>query len=83
MNLREILNSAGETLMRTGSPDAQLEAEVLIRHVLRIDRATFFRDLEQPVTDRDRKRLDDLVIRRLNREPQNVNAVYQLRICVQ
>ena len=71
MNLREILNSAGETLMRTGSPDAQLEAEVLIRHVLRIDRATFFRDLEQPVTDCDRKRLDDLVIRRLNREPLN------------
>ena len=71
MNLREIFNSAGETLMRTGSPDAQLEAEVLIRHVLRIDRATFFRDLEQPVTDCDRKRLDDLVIRRLNREPLN------------
>ena len=57
--------------MRTGSPDAQLEAEVLIRHVLRIDRATFFRDLEQPVTDCDRERLDDLVNRRLNREPLN------------
>ena len=71
MNLREIFNSAGETLMRTGSPDAQLEAEVLIRHVLRIDRATFFRDLEQPISDCDRKRLDDLVIRRLNREPLN------------
>ena len=71
MNLREIFNSAGETLMRTGSPDAQLEAEVLIRHVLRIDRATFFRDLEEPVTDCDRERLDDLVNRRLNREPLN------------
>ena len=71
MNLREIFNSAGETLMRTGSPDAQLEAEVLIRHVLQIDRATFFRDLEQPVTDCDRERLDDLVNRRLNREPLN------------
>ena len=71
MNLREIFNSAGETLMRTGSPDAQLEAEVLIRHVLRIDRATFFKDLEQPVTDCDRERLDDLVNRRLNREPLN------------
>ena len=57
--------------MRTGSPDAQLEAEVLIRHVLQIDRATFFRDLEQPVTDCDRERLDDLVNRRLNREPLN------------
>ena len=71
MNLREIFNSAGETLRRTGCPDAQLEAEVLIRHVLRIDRATFFRDLEQPVTDCDRERLDDLVNRRLNREPLN------------
>ena len=71
MNLREIFNSAGETLMMTGSPDAQLEAEVLIRHVLRIDRATFFRDLEQPVTDCYRERLDDLVNRRLNREPLN------------
>ena len=71
MNLREIFNSAGETLMRTGSPDAQLEAEVLIRHVLRIDRATFFRDLEQPVTDCDMEHLDDLVNRRLNREPLN------------
>ena len=71
MNLREIFNSAGETLMWTGSPDAQLEAEVLIRHVLQIDRATFFRDLEQPVTDCDRERLDDLVNRRLNREPLN------------
>ena len=71
MNLREIFYSAGETLMSTGSPDAQLEAEVLIRHVLRIDRATFFRDLEQPVTDCDRERLDDLVNRRLNREPLN------------
>ena len=71
MNLREIFNSAGETLMRTGSPDAQLEAEVLIRHVLQIDRATFFRDLEQPVTDCDWERLDDLVNRRLNREPLN------------
>ena len=71
MNLREIFYSSGETLMRTGSPDAQLEAEVLIRHVLRIDRATFFRDLEEPVTDCDRERLDDLVNRRLNREPLN------------
>ena len=71
MNLREILNSAGETLMRTGSPDAQLEAEVLIRHVLRIDRATFFRDLEQSVTDCDREHMYDLVNRRLNREPLN------------
>ena len=71
MNLKETLNSTGETLIKTGSPDAQLEAEVLIRHVLGIDRATFFRDLEEPVTDSDRQQLDDLVVRRLRREPLN------------
>tara|TARA_B100001245_G_scaffold100803_1_gene73301 strand:+ start:2497 stop:3351 length:855 start_codon:yes stop_codon:yes gene_type:complete len=71
MNLKETLNATGETLIKTGSPDAQLEAEVLIRHVLGIDRATFFRDLEEPVTDSDRQQLDDLVVRRLRREPLN------------
>ena len=71
MNLKETLNATGETLIKTGSPDAQLEAEVLIRHVLGIDRATFFRDLEEPVTDSDRQQLDDLVARRLRREPLN------------
>ena len=43
----------------------------MIRHVLGIDRATFFRDLEEPVTDSDRQHLDDLVVRRLRREPLN------------
>jgi len=54
MNLKATLNATGKTLIETGSPDAQLEAEVLIRHVLRIDRATFLRDLEEPVTEYDR-----------------------------
>ena len=71
MNLKETLNATGETLIKTGSPDAKLEAEVLIRHVLGIDRATFFRDLDEPVTDSDRQHLDDLVVRRLRREPLN------------
>ena len=71
MNLKETLNATGETLIKTGSPAAKLEAEVLIRHVLGIDRATFFRDLEEPVTDSDRQKLDDLVVRRLRREPLN------------
>ena len=71
MNVKETLNATGETLIKTGSPDAKLEAEVLIRHVLGIDRATFFRDLDEPVTDSDRQHLDDLVVRRLRREPLN------------
>ena len=71
MNVKETLNATGETLIKTGSPDAKLEAEVLIRHVLGIDRATFFRDLEEPVTYSDRQHLDDLVVRRLRREPLN------------
>ena len=71
MNLKETLNATGETLKKTGSPDAKLEAEVLIRHVLGIDRATFFRDFEELVTDSVSQLLYDLVVSRLRREPLN------------
>mgnify|MGYP003306645098 FL=1 len=71
MNLKETLNATGETLIKTGSPDAKLEAEVLIRHVLGIDRATFFRDFEELVTDSVSQLLYDLVVSRLRREPLN------------
>ena len=32
--------------MKSGSPDSRLEAEILLRHVLKIDRATMFSNLE-------------------------------------
>ncbi|MFL2759378.1 MAG: peptide chain release factor N(5)-glutamine methyltransferase [Dehalococcoidia bacterium] len=69
MNLRETLNTTSQELMKTGSPDAKLEAEVLLRHVLKIDRATMFRDLEENLSEDNVDNIESLVRRRIQREP--------------
>ena len=69
MNVKETLNIASQELMKTGSPDAKLEAEVLLRHVLKIDRATMFRDLEEDLSEDSANSIDSLVKRRIHREP--------------
>ena len=69
MNVKETLNVASEELMKIGSLDARLEAEVLLRHVLKIDRATMFRDLEEDVSIEDSGNIASLVKRRTQREP--------------
>ena len=69
MNLKEALNVASEELMKTGSLDAKLEAEVLLRHVLKIDRAAMFRDLDEDISMEDSSNIASLVKRRITREP--------------
>ena len=69
MNLKEVLNVASEELMKTGSLDAKLEAEVLLRHVLKIDRAAMFRDLDEDISMEDSSNIASLVKRRIKREP--------------
>tara|TARA_B100000929_G_scaffold290364_1_gene283710 strand:- start:234 stop:1082 length:849 start_codon:yes stop_codon:yes gene_type:complete len=69
MNVKETLNVASEELMKKGSLDARLEAEVLLRHVLKIDRATMFRDLDEDVSIEDSGNIASLVKRRTQREP--------------
>jgi release factor glutamine methyltransferase len=69
MNVKETLNVASEELMKTGSLDAKLEAEVLLRHVLKIDRAAMFRDLDEDVSIEDSGNIASLVKRRAQREP--------------
>ena len=69
MNVKETLNVASEELMKIGSLDAKLEAEVLLRHVLKIDRATMFQDLDEDVSLEDSGNIASLVKRRTQREP--------------
>ena len=64
MNLKEVLNVASEELMKTGSLDAKLEAEVLLRHVLKIDRAAMFRDLDEDISMEDSSNIASLVKRK-------------------
>ena len=69
MKIKEALQIAGEQFNSAGFPDGQLEAEILVRHVLRIDRACLFRDLEEVLTQAGWANLDALVKRRLEGEP--------------
>jgi release factor glutamine methyltransferase len=69
VNVKETLNVASEELMKIGSLDAKLEAEVLLRHVLKIDRATMFQDLDEDVSIEDSGNIASLVKRRTQREP--------------
>jgi release factor glutamine methyltransferase len=47
VKIKDILHETSQTLINFGIPDANLEAEVLIRYVLKIDRETIFQDLEK------------------------------------
>ena len=69
MNVKENLHITSQELMKTGSPDAKLEAEVLLRHVLKIDRATMFRDLEENISEDNVTNIASLVKRRIQKEP--------------
>ena len=69
MNVKETLNITSQELMKTGSPDAKLEAEVLLRHVLKIDRATMFSELEENLSEDSVNNITALVKRRIQREP--------------
>ena len=50
-------------------PDAWLDAEVLLCHVLGTDRTALYANPAVPLTDELASRLDSLVARRVNREP--------------
>ncbi len=69
MKLREALVSTAERLSQAGIAEPKLEAEVLLRHALGLDRAAFFASLDEPLSSDAHARFDALVERRLRREP--------------
>ena len=76
MNVKQTLNIASQELKKTGSPDAILEAEILLRHVLRIDRATMFMDLDLDVSEENANNIASLVKRRIQREPLALSLIH-------
>ena len=62
---RELANRLSEK----GTLDADLESEVIIRHVLGIDRSVFFRDLMRSITFHEKQSLEKIIKRRLLGEP--------------
>ena len=69
MTIGEFLSYATQRLSRGGVLDPNIEAEVLIRHALGMERSEFFAALNQRVAPEERVRIDQLVSRRLQREP--------------
>ena len=69
MTLAKALQAAVTRLRAAGIDDAQLEAELLLRHALGISREQLFARLQEPLPPDARRRYDSHIARRLAREP--------------
>lgn len=69
MNRRQALSRACVILADAAIEDALLEAEILLRHVLGIDRTQLYSDLDADIAAAQEKDLDALLERRCNGEP--------------
>jgi release factor glutamine methyltransferase len=67
--LREALSGARDRLRAGASDEPDLEAEVLLRHVLTLDRAAFLRQLSDPMSEADVEAYELALGRRLAGEP--------------
>jgi release factor glutamine methyltransferase len=69
VKLRQALEYAGARLRDTGIEDAPLEGEVLLRHVLGLDRARLFSHLDEDMSHRQEEGLERVLERRRQGEP--------------
>lgn len=69
MTLKAALALARDALEKNRIEDAPLEAELLLRHALKIDRTRLYIDLDNELSRRDEKLLRTLIARRIKGEP--------------
>lgn len=69
MTLAQALHRAEELLRAEGIEDAWLEAEVLLRHALGLDRHALFARLQEPIVPQEEAAYQALVEHRLAHEP--------------
>ena len=69
MKLREAWARSRRQLERASIPDADIEAQVLLRNALGIDRATFHASLDRELSDEDADAFERTVQRRIEGEP--------------
>jgi release factor glutamine methyltransferase len=69
VTVAELLHDATHRLAAAGVEDARLEAEVLLAHALRVDRAHVLALLHDPLPDDAHITFDTLIARRLRHEP--------------
>ena len=69
MKLREAWARSRRQLERASIPDADIEAQVLLRNTLSIDRATFHASPDRELSDEDEEAFERTVQRRIEGEP--------------
>lgn len=69
MTLAEALREASSRLLKAGIEDARLEAEVLLRHTLGMEREQLFARLQEPLRMELQNSYEAFVDRRLGHEP--------------
>lgn len=69
MKVRELLLQITQLLSDNLTPDRQIESEVLLRHVLGMERADFFAALAERISSRQCDQVRKLAQRRLDGEP--------------
>jgi release factor glutamine methyltransferase len=69
VTLKQVLGRAREALVRKNIEESHLEAEVLLRHALQIDRAELYAGFDRELGDEQEKAFRQLVQRRLDGEP--------------
>lgn len=69
MIINDLLRQATVRLDRAGSETPRLDAEVLLRSVLNVDRTGLFLRLQEPVSARETDKFEQLVARRIAGEP--------------
>ena len=67
--IRQVARSVAETLDGHGIPNSQLEAEVLLRHALQLDRAQYFASLTAQIEAERIELIHALIDRRISGEP--------------
>jgi release factor glutamine methyltransferase len=68
MKVLELSNQAVSRLRQAGIPDAAIEAELLLRFQLDLDRVALFL-LDRELSSEELERFESLLVRRLSREP--------------
>ena len=63
--IRQVASEVEATLERNGISDSRLEAEVLLRHALKYDRAQFYASLNEHISADQIQHIRDLVERRI------------------
>ena len=69
MTLEQARYKARETFNHANIEDARLEAEVLLMHILKLERAQLYSQLKQELTSIENGEYEQLIQRRLNHEP--------------